>query len=902
MPDTEQSETTIKTESGHQAHRAEIPKAETAVRPPYDAEYYAEYYSPDGSALPYERNQHWLTFFGSIADNIVATIAPKTVFDAGCAIGLLVEALCERGVDAYGIDISEYAISQVDGSVRDRCRVGSIHEPFPAHYDLITCIEVLEHLEPEDAPAAVANLCAHADDILFTSTPSDFREPTHLNVQPPEYWAELFARHGFFHDVDYDPSYLAYWGMRFRRFRDPMSRAIAQLERAYWRLYLERRERNTLIMQQRDEIARLHDITKQGRHEMLERMVSEAQTRETELLRRCHELQREVDWLSHSRSFRIGRRITGSVRTVFPAGTRRADVAEHLARWVIRRARNQPMPAFTTHPDGRTSEYREWLAKHAPTARELYRMHFDSQTWLFRPLVSVILPVHNPDPVWVSEAVQSVRDQTYDNWELCIADDHSTRPGVAEALSQLAAEDPRIKLERRETNGGISVASNTALEHATGEFITFLDHDDILEPHALHALIEQLQSNPKLDFIYSDEDKLSVDGERVEPFFKPEWSPELMLSLNYITHMVLIRRTLIDDIGRFRSETDGAQDYDLFLRCTERTEHIAHVPDVLYTWRKVPGSAALSTEAKPWAYVAGKRTLEDAARRRGFEATVDDGPFLGSYSMHRRLPDAATVTILIPTRDRPDLLRRCIDSIRKRSTYRNYSICVVDNDSRLPETHAFLTTAGVRVVPAPGPFNYSKIVNAGVAASDSEYIILLNNDTSVLSPGWIEALLEQAMVDDVATVGARLLFPDGRPQHEGITVDGGPGLGPFNLKVPRAFLDLTVNMPVPREVSAVTAACMMVRASTWRKLGGFDERLAVSYNDVDFCLRALEAGYRNIYTPRAELEHAESASRGPLHPPEEQALFEARWTQGNGHRDRYTTPHVKWVDGRYRMV
>ena len=585
-----------------------------------------------------------------------------------------------------------------------------------------------------------------------------------------------------------------------------------------------------------------------------------------------------------------------------PAGTPRAGRVERTARRMLRPLKRRLLMHMRAHPDGRTKEYRKWLAEHSPGPPDHSSMRLESQAWGYRPLVSVILPVHNPDPAWISEAVQSVRDQTYDNWELCIADDHSTRDGVTELLRMLASSEPRIKLALRETNGGISAASNSALQLAEGEFIALLDHDDRFEPHALHMLVERLQKRPDLDFIYSDEDKVSVGGERVEPFFKPDWSPELLLSLNYITHMVIIRRSLVDAAGVFRSEMDGAQDFDLFLRCTELTSNIAHVPEVLYTWRKVASSVALSSEAKPWAYAAGLRALQDATCRRGLDAVVEDGPYLGTYSLHRALPGAPSVTVIIPTRDRPDLLRRCLDSIERQTTYPAYSVCVVDNDSRMAATHALFEERRLHVVTAPGPFNYSRIVNRGVAAAGSDFVVLLNNDTTIRTPGWLEALLEQAIAQDVGAVGARLVFPDGRPQHEGITIDSGPGLGPTNLRVPRAFLDLTVNMPVPRDVSAVTAACMMVRTELWRHLGGFDESLAVAYNDVDFCLRVQKEGYRVIYTPRAEVEHVEGASRGPLHPAGDEALFAERWGAWNGGRDPYTSPHVKWVGGRYRMV
>ncbi len=890
-------------------------EAQTAAAVPadpgqlYDAQYYAHYDDHEGQeSTAYVRGEPWLSLFSGFADRIVRDIEPKSVLDVGCALGLLVEALRDRGVDAHGFDVSEYAVSQAREDVRPNLWVGSVLEPIEGHYDLVTCLEVLEHIEAGDADRAVANLCAVTDDVVFSSTPDDWREETHCNVRPLEYWTELFARHDFVRDLGFDGSFIAWWAVRFRRRRNPWQRVVQDYEREVWRLQVEAHHRNRAVVEQMQDVNRLRATAKvaadaESRFTALEADLSEAQSQEVELTRRNGELEAELQRILISRSYRVARGLRRAVRLVAPAGSLRARLGASGARRAVGIVRRRPIPRATApHPDGRTVEYQAWLTRRRPREAELLRMRDESRRWATRPLVSVILPVFNPEDAWVEDAVQSVLDQSYEQWELCLVDDCSSKPGVRDLLERFAARDARIRLTFREQNGGISAASNTALEVATGDYITLLDHDDVIEPHALHMLVARLQSEPELDFVYCDEDKISPDGERIDPFFKPEWSPELLLSLNYITHMALVRRTIIETIGRFRSETDGAQDFDLFLRCTEVTDRIAHVPEVLYSWRQVPGSAALSIDSKPWAYPAGRRAVRDALQRRGIAATVDDGPFTGSYSVHRSLTHQPSVAILIPTRDRSDLLARCLDSIDALSTYGNRSVTILDNDSRSGRTQRFFEQRGLRVVPAPGPFNFSRIVNIGVAAVEADYVLLLNNDVVVETPGWIEVLLEQAVDEGVAAVGALLLYPDGRPQHQGVTVDGGPGLGPFNLKVPIEFLDLPACWPVPREVSAVTGACMMVPTAVWRELGGFDEHLAVSYNDVDFCLRARARGYRVVYTPRARLVHEESATRGTLHPRAEQELFSERWLAGAGHKDPYTTPNVKWVDGRFRLV
>ncbi len=577
------------------------PPAEQPSEPTYGAAYFASH-----CGIAYERNDHWLTFFGGVADHIARDVAPTSSLDVGCAMGFLVEALVDRGVDAYGIDISDYAIDQVRADVRPRCHVGSALEPFGRRFDLISCIEVIEHMPAADAESVVQNICAHTDDVIFASTPIDYREETHVNVNPPEHWAELFARFGFHRDLTYELTYLAPWAMRFRRSRDPLPRLVREYERELWHLRDERQQRNDVITAQLAQIEALHsreasDAKKLTRMQLLsaenERLSAELSTNQRLLMATSADLSN----LRDSGAGRIAGVVQHTVQAVAPPGSRRQRSLHRLVRAAIVLRDQGPSglrKAIRERDRGLVGtvqeQYDEWRARHEPGWEDLNRMRHENRAWAVRPLVSIIMPTYNPHEDWLRPAIESVLGQVYDNWELCIADDASTAPHVGDILEQFAAVDPRIKVVRRPQNGGIAAASASALELATGEFIALLDHDDLLRPHALHRMVELLQTDPELDVMYSDEDMLLSDGQYGKPFFKPDWSPNLLLSVNYVCHFLVMRRDLVERTGGFRAGFDGAQDHDLVLRVTEEARHVGHVADILYAWRQVPGSVALS--------------------------------------------------------------------------------------------------------------------------------------------------------------------------------------------------------------------------------------------------------------------------------------------------------------------
>jgi GT2 family glycosyltransferase len=414
-----------------------------------------------------------------------------------------------------------------------------------------------------------------------------------------------------------------------------------------------------------------------------------------------------------------------------------------------------------------------------------------------------------------------------------------------------------------------------------------------LSPDALFEVVKLLQEQKDLDFLFSDEDKISPAGQLVEPFFKPGWNPDLILSMNYIAHFSVFRRTLMVEAGGFRKGFDGSQDYDLVLRVAERTTRIAHIPKILYHWRKIPGSTASFNLAKPYADDKAKKALEEAVQRRQDAAEVET-LWLGRYRVRFAIEGEPLVSIIIPFRDKVHLLKQCLESITERTSYRNYEVVLIDNNSTETETHRYLggLPERCRLIRYPHPFNFSAINNFAIGHAKGAYLLFLNNDTQVIEPRWIEAMLEHGQRKDVGAVGAKLLYPDGRIQHAGVVVGVGGIAGhafKYEQEGSMGYFDLVQTV---RNCSAVTAACLLMSKEKFEMVGGFDERLKVAFNDVDLCLRLLAKGYRVVYTPFSVLYHHESASRGWLHPPDDEQLMWDRWAELIQSGDPYYNPNL----------
>jgi glycosyltransferase involved in cell wall biosynthesis len=501
---------------------------------------------------------------------------------------------------------------------------------------------------------------------------------------------------------------------------------------------------------------------------------------------------------------------------------------------------------------------------------------------LYKPtLISVVMPVYNPPLNMLEDAIRSVQCQLYPNWELCIADDASTDNGVRTLLQRYADKDSRIKVIFREKNGHISAASNSALSLVSGEYIALLDNDDLLREDALFWVAEAIANNPDVGLIYSDEDKLDESGVYFDPYFKPDWNPDLFLSHNIICHLSVYRTDLVNKLGSFREGYEGAQDYDLALRCSEQLipQQIVHIPRVLYHWRSHSGSTAQAGSEKSYALLAGERALNDHFARTNVSARselLDFGMYRARYILPTPVP---LVSLIIPTHNGLDLIKQCINSIITKTTYTNFEILIVDNNSDDPEALEYFTTIAadnhrIRVTRDERPFNYSALNNAAVQQAQGEYLGLINNDIEVISAGWLDEMVSLAIQPGVGAVGARLWYPDDTLQHGGCITGLGGVAGHSHKHLKRGAPGFFYRAQLIQTLSAVTAACLVIKKSIYQEVGGLDEtNLAVAFNDVDFCLRVKEAGYRNVWTPYAELYHHESATRGSEDTSEKQLRF-----------------------------
>lgn len=541
----------------------------------------------------------------------------------------------------------------------------------------------------------------------------------------------------------------------------------------------------------------------------------------------------------------------------------------------------------------------------------------DIASWTDRPVISVLMPVYNPPVEFLRQALDSVRDQIYPDWELCIADDASTDPAVAAMLRDYAARDKRIKLSFRPVNGNISAASNTALNLATAPFVALMDHDDRIPPHALYRVAMEIRRHPQVDLIYSDEDKIDADNRRYGPYFKSDWNPDLLCGQNMVSHLGVYRTSLLRRLGGFREGYEGSQDYDLALRVAEMTVpgHIRHIPQVLYHWRVFEGSSSFSSMELPRAVTAARRAIQDHLDRSGTGARAEPVPGLEWFTrvVHPVPAPAPHVTIIVPTRDRIDLLRSCINGLLQNTDYPAFDILIVDNGSREPETHAYFrgleSNPLVRVLPYDQPFNYAAINNHAAALAKGDLLGLINNDIKIIHPDWLREMVSQAVRPGVGMVGAKLYYGDGRIQHAGV-VTGILGVANHVFKfADRNDPGYFGRLKLVQEFSCVTGASMVMRKTVFDQVGGLDaENLAVSFNDIDLCLRIREAGYRVVWTPFAELFHLESMSRGAPTQPEQMERFtheiaymEKRWA-GILQADPFYNPNLTLDDVKFSLA
>ncbi|WP_271894144.1 glycosyltransferase [Candidatus Phyllobacterium onerii] len=579
---------------------------------------------------------------------------------------------------------------------------------------------------------------------------------------------------------------------------------------------------------------------------------------------------------------RVSRRDSEILAIQSSASWRMTALYRFLGRKIRRQSRQAGISKILKLA-GSGNDYAEWLKRykdHINFSRGQVRQRLseigESQK------ISIIMPVYNPNLDWLGEAINSVLGQSYSNWELCIADDASTNPLVHSELMKYQKKDPRIKVILREKNGHISAASNSALMLANGDWIALLDQDDRLDQDALFHISFAIYSNPRAGILYSDEDKFDASGARFSPYFKSDWNPDLFLSHNMINHLGVYRADLVKNLGGFREGFEGSQDYDLALRCVEELDsnQIVHIPRVLYHWRSHADSTAQSGGNKNYALLAGQRVLNEHFSRCGVSASVellDFGMYRARYSLPTTLP---LVSLIIPTRNGLSVLKKCVQSILDKTDYSNYEIIIVDNGSDDRDTLEYLQaiTADdrVRVSRDEQPFNYSAINNKAIREAAGEYIGLVNNDVEIISDCWLSEMVSLAAQPGVGAVGARLWYPDDTLQHGGVIIGLGGVAGHAHHRLPKGDPGYFGRATLIQTLSAVTAACLVIRKQIYQEVGGLnEEHLKVAFNDVDFCLRVREAGYRNVWTPFAELYHYESVSRGYEDTPEKQERFSA---------------------------
>ena len=642
------------------------------------------------------------------------------------------------------------------------------------------------------------------------------------------------------------------------------------------------------VIASRDNAIASRDEVIASRDEALKQLQQESSMRQD----RINELEYAINKMVNSSSWRMTkpiRKLTNSVR-------KRSRK--------IRKLLFPQSNASDSNANTPGNDYEHWIAQFDTLDEtKLQLINKEIREMQHYPTISILMPVYNPRIQFIDQAIKSVRNQLYPHWELCIADDGS-HPEILALIKKYAGKDKKIRYVFRNENGHISEASNSALEIVSGDYTALLDHDDLLTPDALYWVAREIVNHPEAALIYSDEDKLNEQDRRCDPYFKCDFNYHLLLSHNMICHLGVYKTSLLREIGGFRKGFEGAQDYDIALRTIEKLdkEQIRHIPKVLYHWRIHKESTALSGDIKPYAHVAALKAINEHLERMKVEASAEPSIEVPGFNRIRyQLPSQPPfVEIIVLTRDKPELIKTCIESILEKTTYPDYSITIVDNGSTEKETlelfAAWETHPRITIVKDDIPFNFSKLNNRAVEHSDKEFVCLMNNDIEVISPDWLDEMVTHALQKDVGAVGARLWYPNETLQHGGVILGVGGIAGHAAKYIKKGDAGYFGRACLQQEFSAVTAACLLVQREHYRSVEGFDEtHLTVAFNDVDFCLKLREKGLRNLWTPYAELYHHESASRGHEDTPEKQARSQnelaymiKRWAKELHHDPAYS--------------
>lgn len=509
--------------------------------------------------------------------------------------------------------------------------------------------------------------------------------------------------------------------------------------------------------------------------------------------------------------------------------------------------------------------YGPWYEAYVPDEAALEKQrhhHFE-----YSPLISVAVPAYRTPEKFLVQMIDSLLAQTYGNWELCIANGSPEDGAMKKVLEEYTKKDSRIRVSELTENKGIAGNTNAALEMARGEFVGLLDHDDLLAPNALYEIVRALDEDRTLDAVYTDEDKVTTElDEHFQPHLKPDFNLDLLRSNNYICHFFVVRRSIVQKVGGFRQEFDGAQDHDFIFRCIETAEKVGHIPEILYHWRTHKASTADNPASKMYAFDAGKRAIEAHLKRTGTEGTVSHTPDLGFFRVKYPVQGQPLVSIIIPNKDEKETLKACIDSIREKTEYPNYEIIIVENNSTTDEIFQYYKELSqdprIRLLRWKKEFNYSAINNYGVRHANGEYLLFLNNDVTVITPGWIKELLGVCQRSEVGAAGVKLIYPDDTIQHAGCVIGLGGIAGHMFVDMPANRTGYLHKASILQDMSAVTAACMMMKRTAFEEAGGFTEKLSVAFNDVDLCLKVRKNHKLIVYDPYVQLYHMESKTRG----------------------------------------
>jgi cellulose synthase/poly-beta-1,6-N-acetylglucosamine synthase-like glycosyltransferase len=812
----------------------------------YDAEYYRQHCGP----IPYGRTQPWLEFFAHTADALIRSLKPRRVFDAGCAWGFLVEAFRDRGVEAWGVDLSPYAIGQVRQDLRPYCRMGSLTGPIEGSFDLITCIEVLEHMPENEAEQAIRNLCGATDTILFSSTPSDFSEPTHVNVRPIVSWLHLFSEQGFSPDVLFDASFVSPHAFLLRRSGTPLPMDALVLFAEKLRIQAE------LAQAERQ----LKDIYASPGWRLI---------------------RKYRGWLSRKRERRPGvLRLVDSIARWFLQGAVSTSQPPAPQIPAPEPTSGDPAPAneiraipasagpLQQAPSCQTPSafsYKDWILEQEPDDAGLAAQRDLAAAFSYQPKISIVVPVYRVPFEIVNEMIASVMGQTYGNWELCVAHADPAATRTRQHIVSLAEADPRIKVRLLDENRGISGNSNEALAMATGEFIALLDHDDMLAPFALFEVVRALNEQPSIDFLYSDRDEITHTAaavQRVNPLLKPSWSPEILLCVNYLTHFNVIAAEHVRAIGGWREETDGAQDWDLFLRVINRAKKVHHIPKVLYHWRQIETSVAgggLAT--KPYAEDAQLRTVRDHCQRQGWSADV-------AFDVHRRLriiwkhrPEQKISVILVSAAEDAEAMLHAQGLQTGSHPLAEIIVPLVSDVSpgdwqRDPRIHTVRVPAGASL---------AEKMRRSVEHSTGDILVFLDQTLNPADEDWLSEMAGPLQIREIGVVGARLLQPGtGEIRHAGIVFTEGNRLEYIFAGEPVPVETEFGTSAWYRNWSAVSGGCFSLRREVWDAVGGVSGALQYPRPDVDLCLRVqFQAGLRVMYNPFAcFFQHKPAAMEG----------------------------------------